>query len=99
MTDSAPKSAVELAMERLRQKDQAEGVETKPLTEDQKTAIAEARNLCDARLAEREILYHSKLMTTFDPAERATLEDEYRRDRERYITDRDAKLRRIRESG
>lgn len=85
-------------MERLRQKDQAEGVETKPLTDEQKATIAEARNLCEARLAEREILYKSTLMTTFDPAERATLEEEYRRDRERYTTDRDAKIRKVRES-
>ena len=79
-------------------RDEAEGVESKPLSDEQKAAIAEARNLCEARTAEREILYKSKLMTTVDPNERATLDEEYRRDRERYVSDRDAKTRRIRDS-
>lgn len=94
--DDAPKSALELAMARLRKKDQDEGVSEKPVTEQQRAAIAEARQVCEARMAEREILYHSKLRGLADPEARATLEQEYRRDRERYITDRDRKIEEIR---
>src|SRR6185369_447566 len=42
--DSVPKSAYELAMERLRKKDEADGVTSTPVTDEQKTAIAEVRN-------------------------------------------------------
>jgi hypothetical protein len=97
--DKPLKSAFELAMERLRKKDQDAGVETKPLTDAQKAAIGEARNLCEAKLAEREVLHQSKLRRVFEPAERETLEQEYRRDRERLISDRDAKIDKIRRGG
>jgi hypothetical protein len=97
MTDNKPlKSSLELAMERLKKKDEDAGVETKPLTDAQKAAIAEARNVCEAKGAERDVLHHSKLRRVFDPAERETLEHEYRRDRERFTSERDAKIEKIR---
>ncbi len=43
MSGDAPKTAFELAMERLRQKDREVGVEERPLTDEQKTRIAEVR--------------------------------------------------------
>ncbi len=39
MPDDAPKSAYEIAMERLRRKDREEGVAERPLTDEQKAAI------------------------------------------------------------
>ena len=93
----APKSALELVMERLRKKDAEAGVEEQKLTEDQKAAIAEARSVYDARVAERKILHQSKVLTTFDAQERETLEEQYRRDIDRFANDRDAKIRKIRE--
>jgi hypothetical protein len=92
----APKSAIELVMERLRRKDAEAGVEEHPLTDEQKAAIAEARSVYEARVAERKILHQGTLLSVFDPAERDKLEDEYRRDLERFASDRDAKIRRIR---
>jgi hypothetical protein len=97
MSDDKPlKSALELAMERLRKSDRDAGIESKPLTDAQKAAIAEARNFCEAKLAEREVLHHSKLRRVIDPAERDALDQEYRRDRERLISERDAKIERVR---
>ena len=96
MTDEAPKSAYELAMERLRKKDHEEGVQERPLTDDQRAAIAEARRVAEARLAEREILHQAALRRTADPEAAATLEEEHHRDRERIATDRDRKIREIR---
>jgi hypothetical protein len=90
------KSAYELAMERLRKKDAEDGIEYKPLTDEQRAAIAETRNFYEAKLAEREVLHQSALARTFEPEARATLEDEYRRDRERLASERDAKVERIR---
>jgi hypothetical protein len=87
-----PKSAYELAMERLRKKDRDEGVEERALSPAQRDAIAEARKLADARLAEREILHASKMRGILEPEAREALEGEYRRDRERIISDRDRKI-------
>jgi hypothetical protein len=95
----APKSALEIALERLRKKDAAEGVEQQTLTDAQRTAIGEARSVYEARVAERRILLESSLRRTFDPAERDALEQDFRRDLERFETDREAKVRRIRENG
>jgi hypothetical protein len=97
MSEDRPlKSALELALERLKKKDADAGIETKPLTDAQKTAIAEARNFCEAKIAEREVLLQSKLRRVADPAEREVLEQEYRRDRERLISERDAKIEKAR---
>lgn len=99
MSDDAPKSAYELAMERLRQKDREAGVDERPVSAEQRSAIAEVRRVYEARLAEREILHHSKLRGMADPEARAALEEDYRRDRERLGTQRDAKIARIRDGG
>ena len=100
MTEDKPlKSSLELAMERLKKKDKDAGVETTPLTDAQKAAIAEARNFCEAKIAEREVLHHSKLRRVVDPAEREALDAEYRRDRERLVSERDAKIEKIRKGG
>jgi hypothetical protein len=92
----APKSAYELAMERLRKKDADAGVETRPLTGEQKAAIAEIRSLYQAKIAEAEVLHQSKIRAILDPAERETLEQALRRDRERLTSERDAKIEKAR---
>ena len=97
--DDAPKSAYELAMERLRKKDAESGVESTPLTDSQRAAIAEARNFYEAKAAEVEVLHHSALRRAADPDARALLEENYRRDRERLNSERDAKIERIRRGG
>jgi hypothetical protein len=96
MSDESPKSALELAMERLRKKDAAEGVVEKALTEEQKAAIAEVRQVYSAKNAQEEILYKSKLSTTWDPDERAKMEEGYRRDVQRLHDERDRKIEKIR---
>ncbi len=97
MDDEKPlKSALDLAMERFRKTDEASGVEQRPLTEVQKAAIGEARNFCEAKLAEHEILHKSRMRNSVDPAVREAMEQEYRRDRERLTSDRDAKIEKIR---
>jgi hypothetical protein len=95
----APKSAIELAMERLRKKDADAGIVEQKLTDAQKAAIAEARSVYEARVAERQILQRQKQLTAVDPQEMTRLDEEYRRDLERFATDRDAKIRKIRQEG
>ena len=99
MTEDRPlKSAVELALERLKKKDAEAGVEARPVTDAQKAAIAEARNFYEAKLAEAEVLHQSTLKTMREPEQREALLQEYRRDRERLTSERDAKIERIRKA-
>ena len=96
MAEGAPKTAYELAMERLKSRDAEAGIEHKALTDEQKAAIGEIRNFYQAKLAELEVLHQGKLKTMIDPAERAAREAEYRRDRERLTSERDAKIEKAR---
>jgi hypothetical protein len=95
--DEAPKSAIELAMERLRRKDEQAGTSEQALTDAQKAGIAEARQVHAARLAQTEILHKSRMATVWEPDERQKLEDEYRRDVARLNDDRDRKIDAIRQ--
>jgi hypothetical protein len=95
--DNAPKSAYELAMERLRKKDAEAGIERKPITDAQKAAIAEIRNVYEAKLAQLEVMHQSKMRASIDLEARATLEQEYRRERERLTSERDAKVEKARQ--
>jgi hypothetical protein len=91
--DGAPKSAYELALERLRKKDRDEGIEESTLTDEQRARIAELRRVYEARLAEREILHQAALRKAgYDPEAVEKLELEYRRDRERIGSERDRKI-------
>jgi len=94
--DKGLKSSYELAMERFRKSDEEAGIERRPLTDAQKAAIAEIRNFYEARLAEVEVLHQGRLRTMVDPGERATREEEYRRDRERLSSEREARIEKIR---
>ena len=94
--DEAPKSAYELALERLRRKDREAGVEERSLTDEQRARIADVRRVYDARLAEREILHQGELRKARELEERDKLEEQYRRERERLAGERDRKIEELR---
>jgi hypothetical protein len=94
--DKALKSSYELAMERFKKSDADAGVERKPVTAKQKAAIAEIRNFYEAKIAELEVLHQGQLFSTADPTEREAREQEYRRDRERFTSERESKIEKIR---
>jgi hypothetical protein len=97
--DDAPKSAYEIILERLKQKDSAEGVRERPLSDAQKARIAELRSIYEAKLAEREILHRSALARAgHDPEAIEKLEEEYRRDRERVTSERERKIEQARQA-
>ena len=98
MTD-APKSALDLVMERLRRKDAESGTEPTPLTDAQRAAIAEVRSMYESQVAERRIMHQSAVAGIFEPDQLAERDAEMRRDLERYERERDEKIKRIRESG
>ncbi|MBI2218890.1 MAG: hypothetical protein HYU51_16515 [Candidatus Rokubacteria bacterium] len=98
MSNDAPKTAFELAMERLRRKDLEEGVVERPLTDEQKAAIADIRKVYEAKVAEREILHRDALAKARSHEEIEKLNAELEQDRGRFARDRDRKIAEIRES-
>ena len=96
--DDAPKSAIELAMARLRQKDTDAGTTDAPLSETQKAAIAEARQVHAARRAQAEIMHQSSLASAFDVESLARLHEEFRRDTDRMTRELEEKIAAIRRS-
>jgi hypothetical protein len=96
MSDDAPKSAYELAMERLRKKEQEAGGDERPLTEPQRAAIAEIRQVHKAKSAELEILHQAALRKAASREEIDQLSEKLRRDTERLASERDRKIDAIR---
>ena len=94
----APKSAWELALEKLKQQDRERG-ESAPvaLTAAQKKSIAEIRARYQAKMAEVEILDHSNRQKAAGDADAlAKVEEEYQRDRRRIEEQRDAAIEKAR---
>ena len=97
MADKPLKSAFELAMDRLKAKDKAEGVEAStPLTKAQKNRIAELRSEAKAKLAELEILHRKNLAGVADPAEIVKIEENYATDRARAESRRETAIEKVR---
>jgi hypothetical protein len=96
VSEDAPKSAYELAMERLRQKDRDAGVVERPVSEERKAEIAEVRKVYEARIAEREILHRDAVRKARSAEELAKLDEEHARDRDRFARERDQKIAQIR---
>ena len=92
MSDVPPKSSIELAMEKLAKQDAEAGIKSQALTVEQKQGIADARRNYEAKVAECRILHTSKLGAVADPTAHAELEANFRRELERFATDRDRKI-------
>ncbi len=90
------KSSLELAMERLRQKDAESGVTIRTLSEAEKAQIAELRNYYEAKIAEQQVMHQSRSAAVFDPAGRDALAAEFRAEKERLSADRDRKIEQVR---
>ena len=69
--DDKPRSALEIAMERLKQRDADSGVVDQPPTDEQKAAIGEARSVHASKVAELEILQRSKMAGVIQRRSRA----------------------------
>ena len=86
-------------MERLRKKDAEAGVSTRPITDEQRAAIAEVRSPSDSKIAEQNILQQSAMnrLLGADPAELDVVASQFRRERERLASERDAKVEKLRQ--
>lgn len=96
MSDDAPKSAYELAMARLRKKDADAGEVEAPLTDAQKTAIADVRSVYAAKKAQAEIMHTASRASAYDVESLARLTEEFRRDTDRMQRELDEKIAAIR---
>jgi hypothetical protein len=88
------KSAYELALERM----ESQGIDrpsSTTLSDSTKQAIADARALIQAKIAELEILHRDQMAKLGDPTERMAQEEFYRRERETITRDGEAKVERI----
>ena len=93
--DDEPKSALELAMARLKKQDADAGVSEHPLSDAQKNEIGEVRRTYAAKLAQEEILFKTRMHGSVDYDERQKMEENYRRDVERLTSERDRKIEKI----
>lgn len=95
-TDGAPKSRLELVMEKLRQQDEAQGITQVTLTDAQREAIATAKKSYEAKVAQRRIMHQTAMMSTFDPGAALEREEELRRDLARFEREHEEVLAAIR---
>ena len=97
----APKSAWEIALEKLERQDRERGdAGPGPLTDGQKKEIAAARQRAQAKLAEAEILHNDqRRKVPEDPEALAKSEEEYRIERRRIEEQRDREIDRVRRAG
>jgi hypothetical protein len=94
MSDEEPKSAIEIAMEKLRAR--GDFAETS-LTGEQKAEIAEIRSRCRAKIAELEIQQEAKMRAAASLEELDALREELARDKERLEEETEKKVRAVRE--
>jgi Spy/CpxP family protein refolding chaperone len=91
--DDAPKSAVELAMEKLRTRG---GFEEVTLTDEQKVAIADIRSRYRAQIAELEIKNDSALRAVGSYEEAEALRAELKKEKERLEEEMEKKVSEVR---
>lgn len=98
--NDAPKSALELAMERLAAQDEKEGRSApRALSEEEKEAIAELRRRFEAKIAERKILHVDELRKAAakgDPEALAKLQDDQADELASLARERDEEIEKIR---
>ena len=91
--DDAPKSAVELAMEKLRARGDYEEVK---LTDKQKAEIADIRSRCRARIAELEIQHEGTLRAVGSFEEAEVLRAELKKEKGRLEEEMERKVSKVR---
>ena len=95
MNDDEPKSAIEIAMAKLRASDDFK--ETR-LSDDQKKEIAEIRTRCRAKIAELEIHHESKLRLAASLDEQEQLQKELNSEKDRLNQEMEKKVQKVRDA-
>jgi hypothetical protein len=91
--EGAPKSAFELAMEKLKARGD---YEERKLTDEQKKEIADIRSRYRARIAQAEIQHQSRLATVTSHEELEKVNHELAREKERLNAEMEEKVAEVR---
>jgi hypothetical protein len=94
VSEDEPKSAVEIAMEKLRARGD---FSQKTLTDEQKAEIAEIRTRYKARIAELEIKQQDKMNKASSYEELESFKDELVNEKKRLNEKMEAEVRKVRE--
>jgi hypothetical protein len=94
VSEDEPKSAVEIAMEKLRARGD---FSQKPLTDEQKAEIAEIRTRYKARIAELEIKQQDKMNKASSYEEIESFKEELVKERIRLNEKMEVEVRKVRE--
>jgi hypothetical protein len=94
MSEDEPKSAIEIAMEKLRAR--GDFSET-PLSDAQKAEIAEIRSLYKAKIAELEIHEESKMKQAASLEELEALKEALGKEKERLNREMEDKVQKVRQ--
>lgn len=92
----APKTAYEIAMEKLKKMDGPSATPETPLTDAQRQAIAQARQEHEIQVAERKIKYQTAISGEFNPSALTEYAAHLRRDLERFEHELEQRIARIR---
>lgn len=93
----APKSALDIVMERLRRQDAASGASQQTLTDVQRAAIADVRSQYEAQVAQSHIMHKSTVASALNRTEVEEREAGLRRELDRFGRERDEKIKKIRD--
>ena len=96
--EEAPKTAYELILERLKQKDRADGVEERTVTPEQKAKIGSCARCTRPSSRSARSCTRPSGRKAADPEALEQIEADYRRDRERIASERDRKIDELRGS-
>ena len=94
MSEDEPRSAVEIALEKLRARGD---FSQKPLTDEQKAQIAEIRTRYKARIAELEINQQDKMNKASSHEELESFKEELVKEKTRLNEKMEAEVRKVRE--
>lgn len=94
MSEDEPKSAIEIAMEKLRASGDSSA---KPLTDEQKAEIAETRSRFKAKIAEFEIKQQDKIKKATSLEELESLREELAKEKVRLIEKMEDEVHKVRE--
>ncbi len=94
MSEGEPKSAVELAMEKLRARGD---FPDNPLSDEQKAEIAEIRSQCRAKIAEWEIKQQDKIRQATSFEELEGFKEELAREKTRLNEKMEAEVQKVRD--
>jgi hypothetical protein len=93
VSEDEPKSAIEIAMEKLRARG---GFDEQPLSDEQKAEIADIRSLYKSKIAELEIKQQDKISKAASYEEIQSLQEELAQEKSRLSEKMESEVKKVR---